>query len=217
LDLSGLNPYLIGAGLVALLLLILMLRFALKPGKKKGEPQTGLGLPVQSGTGAAAHGVPSALDGDPGRVPSGAERIGGPGRHDGTRVPLADPSGQGVAFRTAASSHPSPDEYFPGVEAAAREAESGSAAGAAALGEAMALDGAPDPATAPGGGPALAAAPRRSHDVCPKCGGRFLEGEMEGPTLMVDGVAREDFQPLLSAKECSACGYLEFYTKPARG
>ncbi|MBA2565410.1 MAG: hypothetical protein H0V09_08315 [Gemmatimonadetes bacterium] len=51
--------------------------------------------------------------------------------------------------------------------------------------------------------------------VCPKCGGRFLVGEMEGPTLMIDGVARDDFQPLLSARECSDCGYLEFYTRPA--
>jgi hypothetical protein len=40
---------------------------------------------------------------------------------------------------------------------------------------------------------------------------------MEGPTLMVDGVAREDFQPLLTARECAECGYLEFYTRPVKG
>jgi hypothetical protein len=208
LDLSGLNPVLIAAGLVALLLLILMLRFALRPGKGS-EPQTGLGLPVQH-AGQAAHG------GDGAPFSSAAEPVGGPGRQDGARVALAEPGGAGVAFRTSTGTHPSPDEYFPGVEAAARAAESGSAAGAAALAEDMARAGAGERTAEPGGAAAVAA-PRRSHDVCPKCGGRFLAGEMEGPTLMVDGVAREDFQPLLSAKECSDCGFLEFYTKPVRG
>jgi predicted nucleic-acid-binding Zn-ribbon protein len=34
---------------------------------------------------------------------------------------------------------------------------------------------------------------------------------------MVDGVARDDFQPLMTARECEKCGYLEFYTRPVSG
>ncbi len=65
--------------------------------------------------------------------------------------------------------------------------------------------------------PAPAAAMPRSSDGCPKCGGRFHYGEMEGPILMIDGIAREDFQPMLTARECGECGYLEFFTRPLSG
>jgi hypothetical protein len=40
---------------------------------------------------------------------------------------------------------------------------------------------------------------------------------MEGPILMIDGIAREDFQPMLTARECGECGYLEFFTRPPSG
>jgi hypothetical protein len=76
-------------------------------------------------------------------------------------------------------------------------------------------------ASRPHAGVATASAPTaampRSSDGCPKCGGRFHYGEMEGPILMIDGIVREDFQPMLTARECGECGYLEFFTRPLNG
>lgn len=66
------------------------------------------------------------------------------------------------------------------------------------------------------GGTASAAGTPARTEACPKCGGRFLDGEVEGPLVMVDGVARDEFRPLLTARECRACGYLELYTRAPR-
>ena len=42
--------YMIGAGVLALVLIILILRFAMRPKKTAAPQQTGLGLPVNPGT-----------------------------------------------------------------------------------------------------------------------------------------------------------------------
>ncbi|MGH3111961.1 MAG: hypothetical protein ACRDOP_00670 [Gaiellaceae bacterium] len=162
----------IGAGVVALILLVLILRFAVRP-KKTQPAATGLGLNPR-GTSARAD------------------------KPLNTYMPPGTTEGQGVA-----GSGSSGNQGSGAGAVSAREDQRASSWSAGSTGAARDADHGSFASTASG---------RKS---CPKCGGHFLEGEMEGPTLMVDGVAREEFQPLLTARECSACGYLELYTRQA--
>lgn len=215
-DLPPETLILLGAGLVALVLLMLMLRFALRPKRKRPPKQRGvldLDVPRPEPVGAAG---PAGAGGNlfgQGQATSPSARAAGPGPFAGGEVVSpssgAPPvtSGPGVlsanepeAYRS--SERPYAVEPAP-VPVVGREGsvpvESATASGADL--ESLSR---------------IAAESRREGSECPKCGGRFLQGEMEGPTLMVDGVGREDFQPLLTARECSGCGYLEFYTRGIR-
>lgn len=166
--------YMIGAGVLALVLIILILRFAMRPKKTAAPQQTGLGLPVNPGTSSGgAESKPLSSF-----TPSVAEMRAA----EAAASSVAATSGPGVWSRDAASSSAGEGRNAPSATAA--------------------------PVTAASSRPSF------QQNGCPKCGGRFLDGELEGPTLMVDGVSREDFQPLLTARECSSCGFLELYTRP---
>ncbi len=193
MDWSGLPVPYVAGGLAALVLLVLMLRFALRPRRAKVGAQTGLGLPSSGKKGSLWSQA---------NAPGGAE----PAASGVVTKPGWSPASDGGASAAAMASAPGSGGYVP-QERGREGIVSGSPA---ELGNPAGTAGAVS-VRASGAGNLHAA------EGCPKCGGRFLEGEMEGPTLMVDGVAREDFQPLLSARECAECGYLEFYTRPVRG
>jgi predicted nucleic-acid-binding Zn-ribbon protein len=189
--LDGLTTILVG-GLMALLLLLLMLRFALRPRLKKQKTPTSatgvLGLSFPSNQVKASSKEPLSTAFSGARVVSS-----GPAVLAATEPEVA---GATISGRSPASSGSEPGDSgwtWPG--------------------------GVTTPAV---GATAASPAAEEQHatvaeaDSCPKCGGRFLVGEMEGPTLLIDGVVREEFQPLLAARECSECGYLEFYARPAR-
>jgi len=172
MDLSGLNLTIVGVGLAALVLLVLILRFAHRP--KRQEPPTGLGLEIKS----------SAVPTKPEALPTGAQSNPLAGAGSERFAPYAQAAGSVPV--TKGSWEVGEPDVAESTDARGRASGSGDA-------------------VTPGG-----------VHACPKCGGRFLHGEMEGPVLMIDGVAREDFQPLLSARECNDCGYLEFYTRAER-
>jgi hypothetical protein len=190
MDLSGLPVPYVAGGLAALVLLVLMLRFALRPKRVRVDTPTGLGLP------SSAPAAKNSLWGKS-KAPAGPEPVAGGGASSWS--PASDGGSRAPAMASAGGSSSEHGGIVTGSPA--ELAELASAAGVAR------------------GVAAKASAAGNPHPVggCPKCGGRFLEGEMEGPTLMVDGVVRDDFQPLLTARECCECGYLEFYTRPVRG
>jgi hypothetical protein len=194
MDWSGLPVPYVAGGLAALVLLVLMLRFALRPRKVKVVTQTGLGLP-SSPTKNSLWGKANA--------PASAEPVAGGGVSNSAWSPASD----GASAASASAGGPGgyrPPERGRESSVTRSPAELAELANPAVAARSVA-------AGAPGAGNA------HLPGSCPKCGGRFLQGEMEGPTLMVDGVVREDFQPLLTACECAVCGYLEFYTRPVRG
>jgi predicted nucleic-acid-binding Zn-ribbon protein len=234
MDFSGIDVYLVGGGVVAAILLLLMLRFALRGGReptpaglglKSPNPPAGLGLDPRAGMhsvilsevpGPAAQGARPATEFAPpaytpvdtgygaGRVGSGPAVVHGPGQERplGSSAESAGISSPATGSARAMATAPS---------GAAATAPVTGASGVAAFADSVRAEG------PRAGQMERDTSPRAGSVICPKCGGRFLSGEMEGPTLMIDGVSREEFQPLLSARECSICGYLEFYTKPPAG
>lgn len=264
-DFSGLPWIWLGAGILALVLLLLMLRFAMRPKRPKTR---GLGLPTNpaiAGTELDPRTIAGAEEGSETSVMTiGGLPVVTPVEAGSVRSAQAEKepsrSAAGVTAEPAAGISAGPARAMePDTSRADREG----APGEPQRGDPAAREAAEPPLVSPVGAasPELATAappagvtpvpmePRPHREIstvmaararaagalsapaesagrreapeaqqnggCPKCGGRFLEGEMEGPLLMIDGRAREDFQPLLTARECSTCGYLEFYTRQA--
>lgn len=214
-DLPPETLILLGAGLVALVLLLLMLRFALRPKRKRPPRQRGvldLDVPRPEPVGTTG---PAGAVGDLSEQGQGGRpfaRAAAPGPFAGGEVASPSSGARPVTSGPGVLAANEPEAYRSSERPYAVEPTPIPVVG---------REGSLPVASATASGADLesssrVAAERREGSECPKCGGRFLQGEMEGPTLMVDGVAREDFQPLLTARECSGCGYLEFYTRGVR-